>query len=84
MKNIKHNQVCTNCVMDTTDPNISFDNNGVCDHCHDFLLSVKPNWITDNRGRDKLSEIMKCIKNSGKGNDFDCHSKSNHFPSNQC
>ena len=30
-------QVCTNCVMDTTDSKITFDEKGVCDHCHNFL-----------------------------------------------
>ena len=28
--------VCTNCVMDTTDPEINFDEQGVCNHCHKF------------------------------------------------
>ena len=37
-------QICTNCVMDTSDPNITFDENGICDHCHDFQNNVKPNW----------------------------------------
>ena len=27
-------QICTNCVMDTTDSKITFDSNGVCDHCN--------------------------------------------------
>ena len=26
-------QRCTRCVMDTTDSKITFDENGVCDHC---------------------------------------------------
>ena len=65
-------QVCTKCVMDTTDPNIFFDENGVCDHCHDFQNNVKPNWHTDERGRQYLSSIVDKIKTSGKDNDFDC------------
>ena len=27
---------CTRCVMDTTDPDITFDANGVCRHCDDY------------------------------------------------
>jgi len=65
-------QICTNCVMDTTDPNITFDENGVCDHCHDFQNYVIPNWHTDDRGRTALSHTMDKIKASGKGNEFDC------------
>lgn len=71
MENKKY-QICTNCVMDTSDPNIRFDENGVCDHCHDFETSVKPNWHTDEHGRAELEKIIDEIKKSGKGRDFDC------------
>jgi hypothetical protein len=30
-------QVCTRCVMDTTDPWITFDHAGVCNHCTEFI-----------------------------------------------
>jgi len=72
MDNKKEYQICTNCVMDTTDPNITFDENGVCDHCHDFENNVKPNWHTNERGRKELSHTMDKIKAFGKGKDFDC------------
>ena len=29
-------QVCTHCVMDTTDSNLTFDENGVCDRCREY------------------------------------------------
>ena len=29
-------RICTNCVMDTSDSKITFDENGVCDHCRLF------------------------------------------------
>ena len=40
-------QRCTRCVMDTTDSKITFDENGVCDHCRNFdkttlIISKKP------------------------------------------
>jgi len=65
-------QICTNCVMDTTDTKITFDNQGVCDHCNDFYKNVKPSWLTDERGRIELEAIVEKIKNSGARNDFDC------------
>jgi hypothetical protein len=40
-------QICTNCVMDTTDPSIVFDESGVCDHRHGFKKDILPNWRTD-------------------------------------
>jgi len=69
---VKNYQICTNCVMDTTDAKITFDANGVCDHCIDFYKNVQPKWHTDERGRAKLGAIIAQIKKSGKGKDFDC------------
>jgi N-acetyl sugar amidotransferase len=65
-------QICTKCVMDTSDSKITFDENGVCDHCNDFEKNVKPNWHTDERGRLELKATVDKIKVSGKKNDFDC------------
>ncbi len=65
-------QVCTRCVMDTTDSSITFDEHGVCDHCRDFETNVKPNWHTDERGKRELASIIHKIKEDGKGRDFDC------------
>ena len=60
-------QICTRCVMDTTDPEIIFDENGVCNHCKNAikLLEVK----RDKSGfEDKIEEIKK----AGKGKEYDC------------
>lgn len=65
-------QVCTNCVMDTTDSAITFDENSVCDHCRDFRHNVKPNWHTDESGRAQLAGIVEQVRAAGKGRDFDC------------
>ncbi len=65
-------KVCTNCVMDTSDPGIKFDENGICDHCHDFEEIVRPNWHTDERGEKELGAIINKIKAEGKGKDYDC------------
>lgn len=69
---IRPYQICTNCVMDTTDPNIIFDENGVCDHCHDFENSVKPHWHTDEKGYDTLLKTIAKIKKDGENREFDC------------
>jgi N-acetyl sugar amidotransferase len=69
--NTKKN-ICVNCVMDTSDSRITFDEKGVCDHCNDFYQHVKPNWHTDERGKNELAAIMEKIKKDGKKRDFDC------------
>lgn len=65
-------KICTNCVMDTSDSRISFDENGVCDHCNDFTNNVKPNWNVGVESKEELSSIIDKIKKEGIGKDFDC------------
>ncbi len=65
-------QICTNCVMDTTDTKITFDEKGVCDHCNDYYTNILPYWHTDESGKKELEETIKKIKADGKDRDFDC------------
>ncbi len=65
-------QVCSNCIMDTTDPKITFDDKGVCDHCRRFYSDVLPTWRTDARGQQALKRIVSEIKSATTGKDFDC------------
>lgn len=65
-------QICSNCVMDTTDTKITFNNEGICDHCETFYSDIKPKWNTGEKGHNKLIKIVKQIKKEGKNRDFDC------------
>ncbi len=65
-------QICTNCVMDTTDSKIIFDGNGVCDHCNRYYTNILPNWHPDETGFMALAGTVEKIKKEGKGKDFDC------------
>ena len=65
-------QICSNCIMDTSDPNITFDERGWCDYCNNFEQTIKPNWHTDARGEAELAKLAEKIKADGKGKDFDC------------
>jgi hypothetical protein len=69
---VENYKICSNCVMDTTDPNIYFDEQGICDHCHDFQNNVRPNWHDDEQGKHELNIIINKIKSSGKRKEFDC------------
>jgi N-acetyl sugar amidotransferase len=70
--NKREYRICSNCVMDTSDSKILFDEKGVCDHCNDFNNNVKPSWHTDEEGRKQLEKIVAKIKQSSKGKDFNC------------
>lgn len=69
---MKELQVCTNCVMDTTDSQITFDENGVCDHCNGFKNDTLPNWHPNDAGKEMFRKQVEEIKASGKGKPFDC------------
>lgn len=64
--------MCTRCVMDTTDPDITFDEDGVCNHCRNFDIVVKPNWFPNPEGKKKLDELITKIINDGKNSEYDC------------
>ena len=65
-------QICMRCVMDTSDPEIIFDENGICNHCREFDEVTSKRWFPDEEGRDKLNAIIKKIKNDGVDHEYDC------------
>lgn len=68
----KNYQICTSCIMDTSDPNITFDDRGLCDYCNNFESTIKPNWPTGGRGNAELQLLADRIRQGEKGKDFDC------------
>ena len=69
---IERYSICTRCIMDTSDPNIRFDDRGHCDYCINFDATINPNWFTDARGAQKLAQMADAIRDAGNGKDFDC------------
>ena len=37
-------RICNRCVMDTTDPGITFNNEGICSHCISFDEYTNLSW----------------------------------------
>ncbi|POQ98363.1 ExsB family protein [Alkalispirochaeta sphaeroplastigenens] len=65
-------QMCTRCVMDTTDPDITFDEQGVCNHCHQFDTVTTKRWFPNEEGKQRLAQIFNTIKNERKHYEYDC------------
>lgn len=65
-------RMCRRCVMDTTDPAITFDEEGVCSHCQRFELKIKPHWKPTPDGARELEAIVAAIKAEGQGKRYDC------------
>lgn len=61
-----NNLTCTRCVMDTSDSEIFFDNQGVCNHCISYdNLKLK-------YSRKSFDELIKRIKSRGRKYPYDC------------
>lgn len=65
-------QICKCCVMDTTDENIIFDENGICMRCNEFKERIEPLWKYGKGHEKELNELIDSIKKSGEDKEYDC------------
>ena len=65
-------QSCTKCVMDTSDPDITFGDDGVCNHCIEFETITRKNWFPNEEGRARWAAIVEKIRMAGQGKEYDC------------
>ena len=65
-------KICKNCVMDTSDSCIEFDENGQCIYCNNFYNIILPKWNKNLKDEKGLSKIIEKIKKEGEHKDFDC------------
>ena len=63
---------CRNCVMDTTDPAITFNSEGICNHCRDYNKVAAIGISSIVKGENFLKEKTKQIKADGKSKEYDC------------
>lgn len=66
------NQVCVRCVMDTSDPALSFDSNGVCSYCQYFATKLSVYWRPGPDGEARLKKLIAEMKAHGRGRPYDC------------
>lgn len=65
-------QVCTCCVMDTSDEDITFDENGVCMRCKEYKERILPEWNYGRGHEAELHALITAIQKSGEGKPYDC------------
>lgn len=65
-------QVCVRCVMDTSDPDITFSEDGICNHCDHFDQNAHKIWFQGADGANRLEELIQRIKHQNRNKDFDC------------
>jgi N-acetyl sugar amidotransferase len=57
--------------MDTSDPDIRFDEAGVCNYCTDWLVRLKNETFVGHPTQN-LQALVSRIKELGRGREFDC------------
>lgn len=67
-KNNKYKR-CISCVLDTTDPNIVFNDAGVCNYCLQYDITAQE--LSKRNTKDSLDKKIKLIKEKNKGKDYD-------------
>ncbi len=68
----KSYQICSKTIMDTSDPEITFDANGVCNYVNAYNQSVKAELENQEQKRKNLESLLFKIKKDGQKKEYDC------------
>lgn len=72
-KNDPNYRQCSLSVMDNiADPNITFDEKGICNYYYEYLKAENEQVLKGAEGESKFNEIITQIKVDGKGKQYDC------------
>lgn len=63
-------QTCTRCIYDTHIPYISFDENGICNYCHQYN-QMQVEYPMGKEGRKVLEAYVEQMKKDGIGKPYD-------------
>jgi len=66
------NKICSKCIMDYSDPDIKFNNEGICNHCLRYESLVSTRVFDGIEGENELNSLIDKIKKEGKNKDYDC------------
>ena len=65
-------KICARCIMDTSDPEITFDEEGVCNHCKAYDIRARYELYDPKTSRVKLDKLVDQIKKDGLTKEYDC------------
>lgn len=65
-------RICTRCVMDTSDPEIEFDEQGVCNHCRAAQERLARQLLPPEQRPAAYEQLIENVRRDGKGKDYDC------------
>ena len=64
-------KICKKCIMDNSDPEITFNKNGICNHCirYNEVISSRINIYDKDK---KVKKLVDKIKKSSSASEYDC------------
>jgi N-acetyl sugar amidotransferase len=65
-------RICTRCIMDVSDREITFDEQGHCNHCKGAEVKLTTKLLAYTEGEYRLDRIVSRIKDAGRGKPYDC------------
>ena len=65
-------KICSKCIYDERVPYISFDQNGICNYCHQVEELKKKFGTGTPKGARILNELINKIKKEGKNKKYNC------------
>jgi len=69
---MSNNQVCQRCVMDTSAADITFDDEGFCNYCEDFLAKLEGIHACHEEHMAHKDSFIQMVKQNGRGKPYDC------------
>src|SRR5258706_10764294 len=64
---------CALTVMDNiADPDITFDEKGICNYYYDYKLTEEQNVFKGKDGEGRLKQLIEKIKSAGRNSQYDC------------
>jgi len=72
METLSFGPICARCVMDRSDPDIRFDQDGVCNHCHDTSRALEALRVPDDVLDARRNRVLDQIRTHGKNREYDC------------
>ena len=63
-------KICQRCIYDESVPNITFDEEGICNYCRQ-IEGLEAQFPNDERGERELQRLVDEMKKAGKGKKYD-------------
>ena len=64
-------KTCSRCILDNRFPNIYFDEDGVCNQCHQYDRRCSK-YATNTQNQKELRSLVEKVKSRGKDQEYDC------------